>query len=100
MSKTEKKTQENEKKSVPPAMDLPKTDANSDQAAQDLTQFVQNLLEQMHSRFQQMSNSIITKLDDMGKRLDDLERSIGELMTQSGVEEDLPAQQIAKPTSE
>ena len=28
-------------------------------------------------------------VDDMGKRLDELESSIGELMTQAGIEEDL-----------
>ena len=29
-------------------------------------------------------------VDDMGKRLDELEGSIGELMTQAGIDEDLP----------
>ena len=51
---------------------------------QDLTQFVQNLLQQMHQRFQLMSDSIIGCLDEMGGRLDELEKSIGELMTQAG----------------
>ena len=31
-------------------------------------------------------------VDDMGKRLDELESSIGELMTQAGIEEDLSKQ--------
>merc|ERR1719397_2290240 len=41
----------------------------------------------MHTRFQEMSNSIINRLDEMGDRLDDLERSIGDLMSQSGLDQ-------------
>mmetsp|Transcript_23406 Transcript_23406/g.37230 ORF Transcript_23406/g.37230 Transcript_23406/m.37230 type:complete len:95 (-) Transcript_23406:41-325(-) len=63
-----------------------------EQTTQDLTEFVQSLLQKMHERFQEMSDSIIGRLDDMGKRLDELESSIGELMTQAGIDEDLPKQ--------
>ena len=41
--------------------------------AQDLTIFVQNLLEQMQQRFSQLSNSIIGRIDEMGNRIDELE---------------------------
>mmetsp|Transcript_1598 Transcript_1598/g.1738 ORF Transcript_1598/g.1738 Transcript_1598/m.1738 type:complete len:80 (+) Transcript_1598:44-283(+) len=54
--------------------------------AQDLTLFVQNLLEQMQMRFNQMSTTIIGRIDEMGNRIDDLEKSIGDLMTQAGVD--------------
>jgi len=54
--------------------------------AQDLTIFVQNLLEQMQSRFNQMSSSIIGRIDEMGNRIDDLEKSIAELMAQAGID--------------
>lgn len=71
--------------------------------AQDLTIFVQNLLEQMVSRpqcpnplpsqrpdarfrqqqrFHQMSSSIVGRIDEMGNRIDDLEKSIADLMQQ------------------
>ncbi|KAK1943141.1 hypothetical protein P3T76_005778 [Phytophthora citrophthora] len=79
--------------------------------AQDLTVFVQSLLEQMQSRFAQMSDAIIgrnilstlsflfayhvflnflvcdvlleqTPLDEMGSRIDELEKSIADLMEQ------------------
>mmetsp|Transcript_36429 Transcript_36429/g.59888 ORF Transcript_36429/g.59888 Transcript_36429/m.59888 type:complete len:95 (+) Transcript_36429:116-400(+) len=63
-----------------------------EQTTQDLTEFVQNLLQKMHERFQEMSDSIIGRLDDMGTRLDELESSIGELMTQAGIDEDLAKQ--------
>ena len=54
--------------------------------AADLTLFVQNLLEQMQGRFNTMSTTIISRIDEMGGRIDDLEKSIGELMQQAGVE--------------
>ncbi|KAL4106615.1 hypothetical protein PRIC1_004662 [Phytophthora ramorum] len=45
--------------------------------AQDLTVFVQSLLEQMQSRFAQIA------LDEMGSRIDELEKSISDLMEQT-----------------
>merc|ERR1712079_261429 len=70
-----------------------------EQTTQDLTEFVQSLLQKMHERFQEMSDSIIGRLDDMGKRLDELEGSIGELMTQAGIDEDLSGKTGAKDSS-
>lgn len=49
------------------------------QNSDDLTSFVKNLLEQMQSRFQTMSESITQKIDEMGTRIDDLEKSIEDL---------------------
>ena len=57
------------------------------QGTQELTAFVQNLLQQMQTRFQEMSDAIISRIDEMGARIDDLEKSIAELMQQAGVEE-------------
>ena len=34
-----------------------------------------------------MSNQIVARIDEMGQRIDDLEKSIGELMQQAGVED-------------
>lgn len=45
-----------------------------DEQHQDLTLFVQSLLKEMQSRFQTMSDGIITRIDDMGHRIDELER--------------------------
>ena len=36
------------------------------------------------SRFQAMSDAIITKIDEMGTRIDDLEKSISDLMVSAG----------------
>ncbi|KAM2656900.1 hypothetical protein EV1_012338 [Malus domestica] len=57
------------------------------QSTADMTAFVQNLLQQMQSRFQTMSDSIITKnILIMGSRIDELEQSINDLRTEMGVE--------------
>ncbi|TXG71737.1 hypothetical protein EZV62_000316 [Acer yangbiense] len=74
------------------------------QSTVDMTNFVQNLLQQMQSRFQTMSESIISKnilllisrqipcfldldaLDEMGNRIDELEQSINDLRTEMGIE--------------
>ena len=42
---------------------------------------------QQQTRFQQMSDSIIGRIDEMGSRIDDLEKSIGDLIQQAGLEE-------------
>ncbi|XP_042047736.1 heat shock factor-binding protein [Salvia hispanica] len=56
------------------------------QSTADMTAFVQNLLQQMQSRFQTMSGSIISKIDEMGNRIDELEQSINDLRTEMGQE--------------
>ena len=42
----------------------------------------------MQSRFQTMSDGIIGKIDDMGSRIDELEKSIGDIMQQAGIEDE------------
>ena len=37
-----------------------------------------------HGRFQNMSNTITGKIDEMGSRIDDLERQVGELVQSAG----------------
>ncbi|KAL6571580.1 hypothetical protein OROHE_003223 [Orobanche hederae] len=66
---------------------------NSKQSTSDMTAFVQNLLQQMQTRFQTMSDSIIgicflnsVLLDEMGNRIDELEQSINDLRAEMGQE--------------
>ncbi|KAA8548944.1 hypothetical protein F0562_000628 [Nyssa sinensis] len=59
---------------------------DSKQSTADMTIFVQNLLQQMQSRFQTMSDSIISKIDEMGSRIDELEQSINDLRAEMGQE--------------
>ncbi|XP_031272918.1 heat shock factor-binding protein-like [Pistacia vera] len=61
------------------------------QSTADMTAFVQNLLQQMQSRFQTMSESIITKIDEMGNRIDELEQSINDLRSEMGIEASAPS---------
>ncbi|CAM0914129.1 unnamed protein product [Alopecurus aequalis] len=64
-----------------------KAEQDSDGSAQstaDMTAFVQNLLLQMQTRFQAMSENIISKIDDMGARIDELEMSINDLKAEMG----------------
>ncbi|XP_063707278.1 heat shock factor-binding protein 1 [Culicoides brevitarsis] len=52
---------------------------------QELSIYVQTLLQGVQDKFQTMSDQIITKIDDMGTRLDELEKSIGDLMQQANM---------------
>ena len=62
-------------------------DENPGQQAEDLTVFVQHLLNQMQGRFQQMSDAILGRIDEMGSRIDELEQSISELMEDAAADE-------------
>ncbi|KAL1510806.1 hypothetical protein AB1Y20_007090 [Prymnesium parvum] len=73
-------------------------DDSAPQSTQDLTVFVQNLLQQMQGRFTTMSDAIIGRIDDMGQRIDELENSIGELMAQAGIDEEPVAESQKPPT--
>jgi heat shock factor-binding protein 1 len=52
----------------------------------ELTVVIEDLLEQMQEKFNHMGGSIMGKMDEMGTRMDELERSIGQLMEQTGLE--------------
>jgi len=54
-----------------------------DKASEDTAKAVQQLMETMSARFQQLSDKIIGRIDEMGNRIDDLERSIAVLMKES-----------------
>mmetsp|Transcript_22767 Transcript_22767/g.38127 ORF Transcript_22767/g.38127 Transcript_22767/m.38127 type:complete len:104 (+) Transcript_22767:197-508(+) len=45
-----------------------------------------NYTKHQQQRFNQMSTSIVGRIDEMGNRIDDLEKSIGDLMQQAGVD--------------
>ncbi|KAK9830443.1 hypothetical protein WJX72_011790 [[Myrmecia] bisecta] len=61
----------------------PQTPASS----ADLTVFVQRLLEQMQARFEQMSQAIVGRVDEVGARLDDLEKLVGDLVQQASTDD-------------
>ena len=43
---------------------------------------LKNLLDTMQVRFEQMSNGIISRIDEMGNKIDDLERTLAEITAQ------------------
>jgi len=47
---------------------------------QELTTYIQSILQQMQDRFTTMSDQIIGRIDDMAARIDDLEHNINDLM--------------------
>ncbi|KAG9145518.1 hypothetical protein Leryth_025265, partial [Lithospermum erythrorhizon] len=71
----------------------------SKQSTSDMTAFVQNLLQQMQTRFQTMSESVIGKIDEMGNRIDELEQSINDLRAEMG-QDGTPSPSPSKTTGE
>ncbi|XP_018582640.2 heat shock factor-binding protein 1-like protein 1 [Scleropages formosus] len=59
----------------------------SSTAAQDLTHFMETTMQSLQSKFQAMSDQIVSRMDEMGTRIDDLEKNVAALMTQAGMEE-------------
>ena len=51
--------------------------------AEELSQFVEDLLQQMQGKFETMSESVVGRIDEMNSRIDELERSLDELVTQA-----------------
>ncbi|XP_065138423.1 heat shock factor-binding protein 1-like protein 1 [Paramisgurnus dabryanus] len=56
-------------------------------AAQDLTAVMETTMQTLQSKFQDLSDQIISKMDEMGTRIDDLEKNVADLMTQAGMED-------------
>lgn len=58
-------------------------DPSGGDSANELTNLVQQMLQQMQGRFQDMSENIVKRIDEMGTRIDDLEKSIGDLVNEA-----------------
>ncbi|XP_062194136.1 pentatricopeptide repeat-containing protein At1g52640, mitochondrial-like [Phragmites australis] len=69
----------------------------SSQNPTDMTAFVQNLLGQMQTRFESMSQNIVSKIDEMGTKIDELEQSINDLKAEMGTEMPAKKPDEAKP---
>ena len=52
-------------------------------SAQELTNLVTQMLDQMQTRFSQMNGNIVGRIDEMSKKIDELEGSIGELVKEA-----------------
>ena len=54
------------------------------------------MLTQMQGRFQNMSDNIIARIDEMGTRIDELEKSIADLVQEAQSDVDSQAKQPAQ----
>ncbi|XP_058076327.1 heat shock factor-binding protein-like [Magnolia sinica] len=59
---------------------------NPKQSTADMTDYVQSLLQQMQSKFQAMSDSIVSEINEMGSRIGELVKSINDLKAEMGTE--------------
>ena len=74
--------------SMPPSNSHPDVDN-----AQDLTKLVQSMLTQMQTRFGEMNDNIVGRIDEMGRKIDELEQSIGELVNEAQADQPREGQQ-------
>lgn len=47
---------------------------------------IQYVMQNMQNKFDAMANRVGGQMDDMGQRVDDLERTIADVMAQSGID--------------
>ncbi|CAN6174153.1 unnamed protein product, partial [Urochloa humidicola] len=81
----------------PPPSPINMDSEPSSQNPTDMTAFVQNLLGQMQTRFESMSQNIVSKIDEMGTKIDELEQSINDLKSEMGTEMPAKKPEEAKP---
>ncbi|XP_039181398.1 heat shock factor-binding protein 1-like protein 1 [Crotalus tigris] len=61
--------------------------ADSDpQSVKELSQFAENLLQQLQENFEDLTDKLSLKMDEMGERINDLEKHVAELMAEAGIE--------------
>ncbi|KAK1741521.1 hypothetical protein QTG54_007999 [Skeletonema marinoi] len=53
---------------------------------EDLDNFVKELMDNMQTRFNRLSENILDRVDNMGSKIDQLEKSINELIDEAGIE--------------
>lgn len=58
----------------------PGNNGNNEVDDQNVIRFVQTLMEQMHSKFQNVSDQILERIDEMSTRIDHLEKSLNDLV--------------------
>mmetsp|Transcript_35779 Transcript_35779/g.86370 ORF Transcript_35779/g.86370 Transcript_35779/m.86370 type:complete len:91 (+) Transcript_35779:132-404(+) len=63
---------------------------------EDLDVFVKELMDNMQTRFNRLSDTIVGRIDDMGTKIDELEKSVNDLMDQTGIESTTPSESVAK----
>ncbi len=54
----------------------------------ELNEFVEKLLNEMHKKFEDMSTNVNTRLDTLGTKIDDIEKSITTLIAEISEQND------------
>ncbi|KAF9269274.1 hypothetical protein L218DRAFT_852040 [Marasmius fiardii PR-910] len=67
-----------------------KVDVESISSPQELTAFVESLLEQLDSKFDEMSSQILDRMTQMATRVDTLESSIQDIISGDGPSQSPP----------
>ena len=61
--------------------------ADSDpKSVQDLSSYVQHVLDEMQGKFKAMSDGTVNRIEEMGNRIGDLEKSVAELLVEAGMD--------------
>jgi len=61
--------------------------ADSDpKSVQDLSSYVQQVLDEMQGKFKTMSDGTVNRIEEMGNRIGDLEKSVAELLAEAGMD--------------
>lgn len=54
----------------------------------ELNEFVEKLLNEMHKKFEDMSSNVNSRLDNLGSKIDDIEKSITTLISEISEQND------------
>ncbi|KAJ8403059.1 hypothetical protein AAFF_G00359750 [Aldrovandia affinis] len=60
---------------------------SNSKAATDLAELMETTMQNLQSKFQAMSDQIVSRMDEMGTRIDGLEKNVADIMTEAGMEE-------------
>mmetsp|Transcript_124060 Transcript_124060/g.185420 ORF Transcript_124060/g.185420 Transcript_124060/m.185420 type:complete len:107 (-) Transcript_124060:159-479(-) len=63
-----------------------RSNASLQPRVEDVNTYVKDMLLEMETEFNEVGDSILGRMNEMGKRMDDLENSISDLMNQAGLE--------------
>lgn len=63
-----------------------------DNPENELNDFVEKLLNEMHKKFEDMSNNVNGRLDNLGAKIDDIEKSITTLIAEISEQNDPAAE--------
>jgi heat shock factor-binding protein 1 len=63
-----------------------------DNPENELNEFVEKLLNEMHKKFEDMSGNVNNRLDNLGSKIDDIEKSITTLIAEISEQNDPAAE--------